>query len=364
MKLRFSIGFIFLIFLSWFILFTGASNENETITSLMDLNTNVLGLIINELLTIQDILTLRTTCQFFENLLRPNDKGMLDFCNYAESKRIINVNLYWINLEYFLNESYDNALHKMKIFTISKDQYALLTRAPDQKIISWFKKKVTNNIHSEPVVRVHTKGNNKNVWVEFIKGGSVQNMNGEHKKLAHQIPDDLLLKMKKIKTIVSTACAFAVLLDNGDVFAWGHKRCGGLIPDEIQTKLKNIKMIYSNYGAFVAVSKNGEAYSWGYNFFEGGNEILFNIDNVKMICSIELAFAALLNDGSVCTWGSTNWGGKISSETQSKLKNVKMIVSNNRAFVALIQGGGSVSWGNDFAQERLKKLLSQFYNIK
>merc|ERR1712034_136129 len=123
-----------------------------------DLNTNVLGLIINELLTIQDILTLRTTCEFFENLLTLNDKGMLDFCNYAESKRIINVNLFWINLEYFLNESYDNAFHETKIFSFCQNQYTILTRARDQKIISWFNNNNDiNYVNSEPLVKVYTK---------------------------------------------------------------------------------------------------------------------------------------------------------------------------------------------------------------
>jgi len=339
-----------LLTLSWLTLFTGASNENKTNT-LRNLNNNVFGLIINQLLTIQDILILRTTCQLFTNLLRPNDEGMLTFCNYAESKRIINVNLYWINLEYFLNESYDNALYEMKIFTVSEDRYAILTRAPGQKIISWFKKNVTNNIQSEPVVKVYIKGN-KNAWVEFIQGGSVQNFSDVG------IPDNLLSKMKKIKTIVSTAWTFAVLLDNGDVLAWG----GGVILDEIQTKLKNIKMIYSNYYGFITVSKDGEAYSWGHPWFLRYQEIPSDIENIKMIFSTKDAFAALLNDGNVRAWGNFGFGGQIPIDIRSKLKNVNMIFSNEGSFIALLQDGSSVPWGDIDDQELVQELVSQFYN--
>ena len=266
-----------------------------------------------------------------------------------------------IELEYFLNESYDNALHEMKIFTVSEDRYAILTRAPDQKIISWFKKNVTNNIQSEPVVKVYLQ-RNKNAWVEFIQGGSVQNFGERNREHDVEIPDNLLSKMKKIKTIVSTAYAFAVLLDNGDVFAWGHKRCGGLIPDEIQTKLKNIKMIYSNYYSFIAVSKDGEAYSWGHPCFTRDQEIPSDIENIKMIFSTKDAFAALLNDGNVRAWGKFGFGGIIPLYIRSKLKNVNMIFSNEGSFIALLQDGSSVPWGDIDDQELLQELVSQFYN--
>ena len=235
-------------------------------------------------------------------------------------------------LEYFLNESYGNAFHETKIFTFCENQYAILTRACDQKIISWFNNNDTNYINSEPLVKVYTKY--KQAWVEFIKGGSVKYTGGENKNFGVEIPDDLAPKMEKIKTIASTVLAFAVLLENGDVFAWGKKEYGGLIPDEIQIKLKNIKMIYSNKSAFIAISKDGKAYSWGCPSFAGA--IVSEIENVKMIFSTDLAFAALLNDGNVRTWGIYA-GERIFSEVQAKLKNVKMIFSDSFSFVALLQ---------------------------
>jgi len=122
----------FSFFLLCLTLFNDASNEKQT-NALMNLSNNVYQLIINKFLTIQDILILRATCNSFENLLTPNDEGMVIFCNYADSKTMVTVDLYWINLGYFLNESYDNALYEIEIFNITENQYAVLTRTHDQK---------------------------------------------------------------------------------------------------------------------------------------------------------------------------------------------------------------------------------------
>jgi hypothetical protein len=43
-----------------------------------------------------------------------------------------------------------------------------------------------------------------------------------------------------VKKIVSSAFAFAALLENSSVIAWGDEACGGKIPHEIQ--LQNVKM--------------------------------------------------------------------------------------------------------------------------
>ena len=98
-----SIAIYFLLTLSCLTLLTGASNKYKTNTLIMNLNHTILGrCIFNQLLTIQDILILRATCHFFENLIRPNDEAMLTFCNYADFKAIVNVDLYWINVTDFL----------------------------------------------------------------------------------------------------------------------------------------------------------------------------------------------------------------------------------------------------------------------
>lgn len=193
--------------------------------------------------------------------------------------------------------------------------------------------------------------------MEFLQGGCLTNFGGSHIRHTDEISDDLALKMENIKTIVSTNRAFAVLLNNGEVFAWGDKEFGGLIPTEIQSQLKHIKMIYSNIGKFVAVSENGKAYSWPCDtnpFLRFPSDIV----NVKMIISTDMAFAALLNDGSVCNWGS------IAGQTPDDcdLKNVKIIFSNKNAFIALFQDGGFISWGDPSGQELLKKLVSPFYD--
>ena len=75
--------------------------------------------------------------------------------------------VFLFELEYFLNKSYDTALHEMKIFAVSEERIAILTRKPHQKIISWPKKNVTNNNQLKPLVKVYNTW--KESWVEFIK---------------------------------------------------------------------------------------------------------------------------------------------------------------------------------------------------
>jgi len=439
-----TIAFSFLCTLLFLTLFTVASNKLEQninsqqellitqTNTLINLKNNVLSMIINRFLTMQDILILRKTCHAFGNLLEPNDSGMITFCNYFDSQQMVNVDIFWLNLKYFLNESYENAFHEMEIYTIKEQQYAVLTCSSDQKIISWFGEIISKNtklsefktmhdlkrkresnknmshpIIFEPLITLYTKFNFF-AQVQFIKGGIIKKIDGHEKYGGKIFDDELLPKLKKIKTIVSTNAAFAALLDHGGVFAWGHKKEGGVIPIEIENKLKNIKMIFSTAGSFCALSQegnvfawgkestggkipddvqfklqnvkmiyanhrsfialldNGQAFTWG-NLFFGGNEIQFGVQkNIKMVFTTKNAFAALLNDGSVHTWGCPYWGGRIPEEVELKLKkNVKMIFSNDGAFTALLLDGSCVSWGgSSYGGKIPKHLQSRLKNIK
>ena len=105
--------------------------------------------------------------------------------------------------------------------------------------------------------------------------------------------------------IFSTQLAFAALLDNGKVLAWGGPHSAGQIPDKTQENLTN---------------------------------------NTKMIFSTDGAFAALLNDGSVLCWGDEDYGGKIPDDIQPQLQNVKTIIPNARQFTAVCIDGETLTW--------------------
>jgi len=109
---------------------------------LNEIKKDILSYIFNQFLTIQDILILRQTSKYFQILLQPNEQNMVMFCKDFSSKEIEEVSLIWLNLKYFLKQSYMNALDQMEIFKIktefSKNQYAVITRTNDKKIISWY----------------------------------------------------------------------------------------------------------------------------------------------------------------------------------------------------------------------------------
>ena len=60
---------------------------------------------------------------------------------------------------------------------------------------------------------------------------------------------DIVFKLiKNVKMIYSTQRAFAALLYDGSVVAWGHRHWGGKIPHDIQSKFKeNVKIILSDF---------------------------------------------------------------------------------------------------------------------
>merc|ERR1711925_56786 len=82
-----------------------------------------------------------------------------------------------------------------------------------------------------------------------------------------KIPELIQNQLINVKEIFSTQLAFAALLHDGSVFAWGGTLYGGKIPADIQTQLQqNVNMIFSNNFAFVALLKNHRFVAWGADF--------------------------------------------------------------------------------------------------
>ncbi len=85
--------------------------------------------------------------------------------------------------------------------------------------------------------------------------------------------------MDSIKEIVSANSAFAILTNNGCVYAWGDNGCGGDIgtfKDELSC---NICQISSYLFDFLAISNEGQLYAWGCCGFNKSADLFpLNID--------------------------------------------------------------------------------------
>jgi len=355
---------------------------------------------VNQFLTIKDIFILQKTCRVFQNLLQKNCENMVDFRNYADSDQIIHTTIIWNDLQYFLKESY-RGFNDMEMFNIKVNEYAVLTRPPENKIIVW-NNRITpypqilrnqaikntqpanqqNYFSNNDVKQSKIFNKNETAWVIITNEGNVTAAGNENQggKIPYNIKtqinrlESLPLQnrnnaqlLKNVKMIVPTVAAFVALLNDGFVVSWGDPDYGGKFPDNIQSQLKNVKMIICEYHGTVwaALLNDGRVICWRNPKFAGydvPDDIQAQLKNVKMIFSNSGAFAALLNDDSVICWGS---GGKISGNIPTQLKNVKMIVSTCHAFAALLNDGLVVSWGNpDYGGKIPEDIKIQLKNVK
>jgi len=351
-------------------------------------NKDILSIIFNQFLTIQEILILRNTCKDFQILLQPNGQNMMImFCKNFRSKEIEEATLIWFDLKHFLNQSYASVFDRMEMFNIKENEYALLIHyISHTKIIPWHNyrqinypqilfdkitKEFRRNEHHKSLLLqqyypliIYNQFNN--AWAKITKEGNVET-GGE--KMDGGDSDHVQFQLKNVKIIVSTAYAFAGLLDNGHVIAWGHKNYGAVIPNEIQIQLQNVKMVISTGVAFAALLNDGHVTAWG-DEHNGGkipNKIQSQLKNVKTIFSTDSAFCALLNNGQVIAWGHDEFGGVIPEKIQAQLKNnrVEMIISTDDAFCALLNNGQVVAWGDEeFGGKIPDDIQAQLENVK
>ena len=65
---------------------------------LLSISNDILSSILNQFLTIHEIIILRTTCTEFLTILIPNDENMVMFCKNIWSKEMIGVPLIWFDV--------------------------------------------------------------------------------------------------------------------------------------------------------------------------------------------------------------------------------------------------------------------------
>ena len=75
-------------------------------------------------------------------------------------------------------------------------------------------------------------------------------------------------QLQNAQQIQSTDGAFAAILADGSVVAWGHPGHGG-DTSALQDQLQNAQQIQSTDGAFAAILADGSVVAWLYTEFVG-----------------------------------------------------------------------------------------------
>ncbi|CAE7811653.1 unnamed protein product [Symbiodinium sp. KB8] len=174
--------------------------------------------------------------------------------------------------------------------------------------------------------------------------GSVLDPSALIKDAGVQDGDWLTLHINRVQ-VRATDAAFAAILGDGSVVAWGEPGFGG-DSSSVGDQLKNVQQIQAASSAFAAILGDGSVVTWG-DATKGGDSSLVQdkLKNVQQIQAADVAFAAILGDGSVVTWGNAARGGD-SSGVQDQLKNVQQIQSSVNAFAAILDDGSVVTWGD------------------
>ena len=143
-----------------------------------------------------------------------------------------------------------------------------------------------------------------------------------------------------VQAIQATQKAFATILHNGRVSAWGEPDYGGCIEIDVDASLQIVRAIQATASAFAAVLADGLVVTWGDDAAGGDSaSVASQLCDIQQIQASKGAFAAIAGDGSVITWGCQHSGGDSSSVTHR-------LISTHRAFAAMTDQGKVICWGH------------------
>ena len=114
----------------------------------------------------------------------------------------------------------------------------------------------------------------------------------------------------------ATGAAFAVWCCGGNrIITWGN-----FMPSRdcdcctVQDQLRNVQQMKATGDAFAAILADGSVVAWGDPYCGGDcSAVQDQLRNVQQIQATDKAFAAILADGSVVAWGDPYWGGDCSA---------------------------------------------------
>ena len=156
-----------------------------------------------------------------------------------------------------------------------------------------------------------------------------------------------------VSTIYSNKKAFAALMENGSVVAWGGDGNGGSLGSAAANLQSGVTDIVSNEFAFVALKNDGSAVSWG-TLYDDEISRLTAFPASELSSGVErivpnyYAFAALKSDGSIVVWGEHRGGGSISKMGTTLDSGVIDLASTVNTFAALKDDGSVVVWGSTY----------------
>jgi len=207
-----------------------------TFNLLYAINKSIRYLILNQLLTIRDILILRKTCTDFQMLISPNDTKMVMFGETFCSKKITEVPLIWFHLKYFLNQTYTNAFDKMEVFNENQfnrkgNQYVVFTRTLDKKIICWY--------------------NDKTQYLKVILDKTRNELINNEKNNKRNLLTIDEYNPQKIWNQDETA--WAKIINEENIVTGGNKTKEGDSNHHVPTQFRNVKIIVSTGNAFSAL---------------------------------------------------------------------------------------------------------------
>jgi alpha-tubulin suppressor-like RCC1 family protein len=150
-----------------------------------------------------------------------------------------------------------------------------------------------------------------------------------------------------VSSISSTSKAFAALTEHETVVAWGNPQFGGGMTDVtidgvlftgVPAGMTNVRALYSTTNAFAALMEDGTVQAWGDSRYGGKVPSSSDVRGIRSIFSSAEVFAALKEDGTIFAWGDPTCGGSMTdgqdttfgnyTGVPSGLKNVKTIFSD------------------------------------
>lgn len=183
-------------------------------------------------------------------------------------------------------------------------------------------------------------------WGSDLTGGFLDDTYSYYNKLVTPSADSYVTK------IASNEFAFTALLSDGTVAPWGEETSGG---DNWEPATTNVVDIASSASTFIAIKDDKSIAAWGGTMV--GDPLSPEISlpagiEVTSVASTDYAYAAILSNGKVATWGDwgtipedVNDGTDIDWDGPSNNLTVEQIFSTNYAFAALQSNGSVLTWG-------------------
>lgn len=157
----------------------------------------------------------------------------------------------------------------------------------------------------------------------------------------------------KPKAIYSTVDAFAVLTENGKIYAWGGAANGGVIPPDVQATLDymTVQRIVASKTAFCAIDQDGYLAGWGTDGVIPAATLdkIYSDGGAGSVIASESAFCAITRTRKIAaSWGLASAGGTMSEVAASLAArgNIVLCAASPWAVCFINASGQAAAWGS------------------